>query len=193
VIQPATYDITVYQNATWKGQFRATQDRRVVAVDVATATFTSACHGLVAGDKVVFTASPDAVVPCGLAINTVYYVIATGLTTGAFKVSATAGGSSITFSGDAIGTFYVAKPMDLTGYVVDADIKGILDDAAIGTFTPTLTDAANGAFELALTPATTVAFTVGRYNYDVSLTSSGNERYYWLTGILTVAKTVSRA
>ncbi len=193
MIQPATYDITVYQNATWKGQFRATQDRRVVAVDVATATFTSACHGLAAGDKVLFTASSDAIVPCGLGINTVYYVITTGLTHTTFKVSATSGGSSIAFTGDAVGTFYVAKPMDLTGYVVDADIKGILDDAAVGTFTTTLTDAANGAFQLALTPATTVGFNVGRYNYDVSLTSSGGERYYWLTGVLTVAKTVSRA
>jgi len=192
MIEPASYDTTVYQNATWTTVFRATQDRRVVAVDVATATFTSACHGLVAGDKVVFTTATGAEVPCGLGINTVYYVIATGLTTGAFKVSATAGGSSITFSGSATGTFYVAKPMDLTGYVVDSDIKGLLDGAAIGTFTPTITDATNGAFRLVLTPATTVAFSVGRYGYDVSLTSGSGERYYWLTGVLTVEKTYSR-
>jgi hypothetical protein len=192
VIEPASYDITVYQNATWKTQFRATQDRQTVTIDVAGALFTANCHGLVAGDKVVFTGATGTVLPCGLTANTIYYVISTGLTADAFKVSATSGGASVSLHGPTSGTVYVAKPLNLTGYVVDADIKGLLDGASIGTFTPTVTDATNGAFELALTPATTVAFAVGRYGYDVSLTSSGGERYYWLTGILTVAKTYSR-
>ena len=192
MIEPASYDITVYQNATWKTVFRATLDRQTVTVDVATALFSAPCHGLVANDKVVFTASAGATLPCGLNPNTIYYVISTGLTTGAFKVSTTLGGASITLTGSMTGTLYVAKPMDLTGYVVDADIKGLIDGAAIGTFTPTITDAVNGAFQLVLTPATTVGFSTGRYGYDVSLTSSGNERYYWLTGVLTVEKTYSR-
>jgi hypothetical protein len=193
VIEPASYDITVYQNATWKTVFRATLDRQTITdVDIATTLFTVPCHGLVANDKVVFTEATGASLPCGMTPNTIYYVISTGLTNDAFKISATSGGAALTLHGTTTGTLYVAEPMNLTGYVVDADIKGLLDGASIGTFTPTITDAANGAFELVLTPATTVAFAVGRYGYDVSLTSSGGERYYWLTGVLTVEKTYSR-
>jgi hypothetical protein len=33
---------------------------------------------------------------------------------------------------------------------------------------------------------------VGRYGWDASLTSSAGERYYWLQGVATVAKTYSR-
>jgi hypothetical protein len=193
VIKPASYDITVYQNATWKTVFRATQDRQTVSdVDIATALFTAPCHGLIAGDKVIFTEATGAALPCGMTANTIYYVISSGLTNDNFKVSATLGGSSLSLHGTTTGTLYVAKPMNLTGYVVDSDIKGLLDGAAIGTFTATLTDATNGEFQLALTPATTVGFSVGRYGYDVSLTSTSGERYYWLTGVLTVEKTYSR-
>jgi len=191
MLYPAEYDITILQNATWKGTFRATQNRQVVSsIDVATATFTVDCHGLTAGTKVVFTGGTT--VPCGLVLNQIYYVISTGLATSTFKVSTTSGGSAIALTGSSSGTFYVATPLDLTGYTVDSDIKGLSDGASIGTFTPTVTAATDGAFQLALTPATTVGFTTGRYGYDVSLTSSGGERYYWLTGVATVQKTYSR-
>jgi len=162
----------------------------VSSIDVATATFTVDCHGLTAGTKVVFTGGTT--VPCGLVLNQIYYVISTGLATSTFKVSTTSGGSAIALTGSSSGTFYVATPLDLTGYTVDSDIKGLSDGASIGTFTPTVTAATDGAFQLALTPATTVGFTTGRYGYDVSLTSSGGERYYWLTGVATVQKTYSR-
>jgi hypothetical protein len=62
----------------------------------------------------------------------------------------------------------------------------------VATFTPTLTDAANGEFTLTMTPATTAGLDSGRYGYDVSLTSSGGARYYWLTGVATVQTTYSR-
>jgi len=191
MLYPAEYDITILQNATWKGTFRATQNRKVVSdIDVATATFTSDCHGLTAGTKVVITGGTTT--PCGLVLNQIYYVISTELGTSTFKVSATVGGSAIALTGSATGTFYVATPLDLSGYTVDSDIKGLSDGASIGTFTPTITAATDGEFQLALTPATTTAFSTGRYGYDVSLTSSGGERYYWLTGVATVQKTYSR-
>lgn len=125
-------------------------------------------------------------------MNTVYYVISTGLTADAFQVSTTSGGSSIAVTGEATGTFYCSTPVNLTGYTVDADIKGLLDLAEVATFTPSLIDAANGEFALSLSPATTAALATGRYGYDVSLTSSGGERYYWLTGAATVQLTYSR-
>lgn len=193
MIYPATHDITILQNATWSGTFRATQNRQTltgITIVTGTPTFNCNCHGLTAGDKVVFTGGT--VVPCGLSINSVYYVIATGLTTSAFQVSATSGGSSITVSGEATGTFYVAEPLDLTGYTVDADIKGLSDNVQVATFTPALSDAVNGEFTLTLAPATTAAIDTGRYGYDVSLTQGSGTRYYWLTGVATVQRTYSR-
>jgi hypothetical protein len=193
VIYPATYDITILQNATWNGTFRATENRQElsgITIATSTPTFLCDCHGFSADDKVVFTGGDE--VPCGLTLNAVYYVIAAGLTTGAFQVSATQGGSSIAVSGTATGTFFVAEPLDLTGYTVDADIKGLIDNVQAATFTPALTDETNGEFTLALTPATTVALDAGRYGWDISLTSAGGSRYYWLTGVATVRSTYSR-
>jgi hypothetical protein len=193
MLYPANYDITILQNATWSGTFRATENRQELSgITIANSipTFNRDCHGLIADDKVVFTGGTD--VPCGLEINTVHYVIASGLTTDAFQVSATVSGASISVSGTATGTFYVAEPLDLTGYTVDADIKGLIDDAEVATFTPLLTDEDNGEFTLTLAPATTVDIDLGRYGWDVSLTSSGGTRYYWLTGIATVQRTYSR-
>jgi hypothetical protein len=193
MIYPATHDITILQNATWSGVFRATQNRQEltsISIDAGTPTFNCTCHGFSAGDKVVFTGGTT--VPCGLTINTIYYIIAAGLTTDAFQVSATSGGSSISVSGSATGTFYVAEPLNLTGYTVDADIKQLGDTTLVATFTPVITDAANGAFTLTLAPATTAGMGTGRYGYDVSLTSSGGERYYWLKGVATVQLTYSR-
>jgi hypothetical protein len=193
MIYPATHDITILQNATWSGTFRATQNRKEltsVSIDAGTPTFNCTCHGFSAGDKVVFTGGTS--VLCGLTLNTVYYVIAAGLTTDAFQVSATSGGSSISVSGSATGTFYVAEPLNLSGYTVDADMKGLTDLVQVATFTPALTDAANGEFTLTMTPTTSAGIDAGRYGWDVSLTSSAGARYYWLTGVATVQTTYSR-
>jgi hypothetical protein len=193
MIYPATYDITILQNATWSGTFRATQNRReLTSITIAgtTPTFALPCHGFVANDKVVFTGGTD--VPCGLSLNTVYFVMSSGLTAGAFQVSATSGGATISVTGTATGTFYVATPLNITGYTVDSDIKGLIDGAQIATFTAALTTPADGEFTLTLLPATTSGISVGRYGYDVSLTQGSGARYYWLTGIATVQLTYSR-
>jgi hypothetical protein len=193
MIYPATYDITILQNATWSGTFRATQNRReLTSITIAgtTPTFALPCHGFVADDKVVFTGGTD--VPCGLSLNTVYFVMSSGLTAGAFQVSATSGGATISVTGTATGTFYVATPLDITGYTIDSDIKGLIDGAQIATFTAALATPADGEFTLTLLPATTSGLSVGRYGYDVSLTQGDGARYYWLTGIATVQLTYSR-
>jgi hypothetical protein len=193
MIYPATYDITILQNATWSGTFRATQNRReLTSITIAgtTPTFALPCHGFVADDKVVFTGGTD--VPCGLSLNTVYFVMSSGLTAGAFQVSATSGGATISVTGTATGTFYVATPLDITGYTIDSDIKGLIDGAEVATFTAALTTPDDGEFTLTLLPATTSGLSVGRYGYDVSLTQGDGARYYWLTGIATVQLTYSR-
>ena len=196
MITPASYDITILQNSTWKGTFRATQNRQTVtSISIAggTPTFNCDCHGLVASDKVVFTGGTT--IPCGLTLNTVYYVISAGLTTSAFQVSASSGGSSISVTGTATGTFYVAEPINLTSYGIDSDIRTLITNEALSPpvqFTSTITSAVFGEFQLSLTPEQTIAIGVGRYGYDISLTTAGGERYYWLTGVATVQRTYSR-
>lgn len=58
---------------------------------------TSAAHGLVAGDAVVFTALTGGT---GLTVGQVYYVVATSLGSTTFRVATTPGGSAIGFSAD---------------------------------------------------------------------------------------------
>lgn len=58
-------------------------------------------HGLVAGDIVKFSAVTGPTLP---ATATNYYVIASGLTADAFKISATEGGSAINIDVDGTGT-----------------------------------------------------------------------------------------
>ena len=189
MIYPATYDIVVLQNSTWQNQFRATENQKETVIDISGSTFTTSCHGFNSGQKVVFAGGA---LPCGMTDNTVYFVIASGLTTNAFKVATSSGGTSLSLHGTASGTHYVSTPVNLSGYTIDSDIRGLIDGAYIGTFSPSLIDAANGLFQTTLSPATTSGFATGQYGYDVSLTSSGGERYYWLTGKLTVQTTYSR-
>lgn len=209
MIYPASYDITILQNSTWRASLRVTQNRKTlseVTVSGGTVKFTSSCHNYGDGDKVVFTIpsasgdssyislipSPVNVVPCGLDLNTVYYVIASGLTNDEFYVASSSGGTAISVTGSASGTFYSASPVSLSGYTIDSDVKGLLDNNFVATFTPTVTDSDNGEFQLSMTPSVSSGIPAGRYNYDVSLTQSSGERYYWLTGVATVVTTYSR-
>jgi hypothetical protein len=191
VIYPATYNFSLLQNSTWKAQFRITQNKKEVTSVLTTATvptFTVACHGLAAGAKVVFTGSST----CGLSENVVYYVIADGLTSNAFRVSTTSGGSSVTIGGTFGSALYVSVPIDITSYIIDADIKDTDTLVQVATFTTSILAATDGLAELAISPATTLGLTPDVYVYDVSLTSPGGERYYWLTGNVTVVRTYSR-
>jgi hypothetical protein len=43
-----------------------------------------------------------------------------------------------------------------------------------------------------MAPAVSSGLGQGSYSYDVSLTSAGGERYYWLSGDATVQRTFSR-
>lgn len=199
MIYPATYNITVLQNSTWSAAIRATGVRQQldgVTVAGGAGTFTGECHGFVEGDKVVFTADPltgqELQIPCGLELNAVYYVIAAGLTADTFKVSATLGGSEIALTSDLVGTLYVAQPMNLTGYVVDADIYNATTNTQLATMTCALTDSPNGVVTLTIPPATSAALSPGSYPYDVSFTSSVGTRYYFLKGVATVERTYSR-
>lgn len=74
-----------------------------VTISIASpAVITWANHGFSAGQGVIFTTS--GALPTGLLPNTEYYVIAAGLTSGTFRVSATPGGSAINTTGTQSGT-----------------------------------------------------------------------------------------
>ena len=166
--------------------------------------FAAACHKLTANNAVVFTIEntttsgstisipSGTVIPCGLDLNKVYYVLSSGLTTDQFYVSATISGNAITIDKAASGVFYVAKPVSLSGYVIDADMTGIIDNTQVATFACSIVDSPNGLFQVSMAPTVSSGIEPGRYNYDVSLTSSPGERYYWLTGVATVQRTYSR-
>lgn len=79
----------------------------VTAAGVTADTIDSPAHGLVAGDHVLVWATIGAGLPTGLAEDTEYFVIAAGLTTDVFSLSATLGGSAINIT--AIGDGDVQK------------------------------------------------------------------------------------
>jgi hypothetical protein len=81
--------------------------------DVAGNTIQSPAHGLTTNDQVRFEQFPgDTPVPAGLAENTTYFVIATGLTADVFEVSATQGGAVIDIT--AAGRALVMKVVPVT-------------------------------------------------------------------------------
>ena len=84
--------------------------RRAFSVDAAGVTnndFTSAGHGLAAGNSVLVWPTIGAGLPTGVAEDTEYFVIATGLTTDTFRLATTLGGAAIDIT--AIGDGDVQK------------------------------------------------------------------------------------
>lgn len=74
----------------------------VFTTTFATSTFNVTAHGLAAGTVVFFSSAGT--LPTGISANTPYYVIASGLTLNAFKVSASLNGSSVSLSDNGSGT-----------------------------------------------------------------------------------------
>lgn len=88
--------------------FGASRIDKAVTITVASNLFNCTAHGLSAGDEVTFKVSTGSF-PTGITAGTTFYVIASGLTADAFKVSATSGGSSVSLSGTATGTYSVVR------------------------------------------------------------------------------------
>src|SRR6266542_3302408 len=88
-----------------KAAIQFVEATRTFTIDATADTFTFSSHGYVAGDIVVFATITTTT---GVTAYTKYYVISSGLTTNAFKVSATSGGSAIdmTTNGSATGYRY---------------------------------------------------------------------------------------
>lgn len=77
-------------------------------ITIATDTVAYTGHGLAAGDAVVYN-NGGGTSATGLTSGTTYYVIASGLTANAFKVSATSGGTAVDITGTGNNAQYFEK------------------------------------------------------------------------------------
>jgi hypothetical protein len=91
-------------------------DAAVTVTSATPAVITDTAHGFVGNEPVHFTA---ATIPTGLTANTEYYVLAAGLTTNTYSVSATRGGSAIATT--STGTTVVR-------------VRRVLVDGSLGSF-----------------------------------------------------------
>jgi hypothetical protein len=91
---------------------------------------TSYAHGLSAGHRVVVMDVAGAGVPTGATEGTVYWVLAAGLTTDVFAISATSGGAAINFSADGEIFFTRCIPEVFAAQGIYTFAAGNLDMAA---------------------------------------------------------------
>ncbi len=91
-------------------------------VNSSTDLFTSNGHGLTSGTQVVFQTTGS--MPGGLSSGTAYYVISSGLTTNAFKVSTSSGGSTLNVTSSGSGTLSFTKPANWTCQSGNANCGG---------------------------------------------------------------------
>ena len=108
---------------------------------VATDIFTSVAHGLVSGDAVRFESAnhgdkniPTPALPGGIVAGTTYFVIATGLTADAFKVSATSGGAALDITTAPVGGFDVKKMDKLFVRVMSTGVESGVADQSGSTY-----------------------------------------------------------
>ena len=191
MIYPSTLNLTVLQDSTFEQDLIITEAAKPATLNDATNVITSACHGLVAGDRIAFAVSGGRL-PCGIQATENYFVLADGFTTGAFKISTSAGGSEVDFTIlDTAATYEIGKVIDLTSYTFDADIRSGFGESLAGSLICTATSAIAGKLSLSLTAVTTAAFTAGSYVWDLKLKTASTS-YYYAKGTFTVTATVSR-
>lgn len=191
MIYPSTLNLTVLQDSTFEQDLIITEAAKAATLNDATNVITSACHGLVAGDRIAFAVSGGRL-PCGIQATENYFVLADGFTTGAFKISTSAGGSEVDFTIlDIAATYEIGKVIDLTTYTFDADIRSGFGESLAGSLICTATSAIAGKLSLSLTAVTTAAFAAGSYVWDLKLKTASTS-YYYAKGTFTVTATVSR-
>lgn len=80
------------------------QVKGLATVLASTDLFTSYAHGFTTDDRVFLSVVNDEAIPTGISLTTLYFVLASGLTTDAFKISTTSGGSAldVTASGECL-------------------------------------------------------------------------------------------
>jgi hypothetical protein len=84
--------------------YGAQNSNKLATLTASTNLFTSADHGFVVGDRLIPESSGDELPP-ELINGQTYFVIADGFSTNTFRISATEGGSILTFSDDSVVKF----------------------------------------------------------------------------------------
>jgi hypothetical protein len=191
VIYPSALDLTVLQDSTFEQDLIVMEAVKAATVNDATNTITCQCHGFAVGDRVAFGALGGDL-PCGLTGGVAYFVIATGLTGSAFRVSTTSGGSEVDFTVVSPAATYVAgRAINLTNYTFDADVRLDYGLAPIASLTCTKLDAPSGTLRLSLTATQTLALSDGIYIWDLKFKTS-QKSFYYAKGTVTIEPTVSR-
>ncbi len=108
--------------------------KKACTVTPASDLFACAAHGFAAADPVQFYADAGATLPAGIVEGTQYYVIASGLAAGAFKVSAAYGGSTIDVTAAGYGTFTVRKSDLLLKRVMSTGVESAVADQSSLTY-----------------------------------------------------------
>lgn len=88
-------------------------DPPIIGFGAVSDLISAAAHGLVADQRVFVLAAPGAVLPAGLAENTAYWIIATGLTTDAFSLSLTQGGAAVNITAAGAAMFCPYTPQTI--------------------------------------------------------------------------------
>lgn len=116
-------DAAFYENDTMITQSRTIGEGAMNActISIASPAVITQANDFVAGQPVRFTT--DGTLPTGLDANSQYFVVAAGLTTASFRVSATAGGTAVNTTGAQSGTHKCGKIKNAqtTGPVTIAD------------------------------------------------------------------------
>ena len=191
MIYPTEQNIEILQDSTYEQDYIITQFSKSCTVNDATNVITSPCHKLVADDRVAFSAE-DGELPCGIEGGVAYYVIASGLTASAFKVSATSGGSELDFTVlSATALYHFSKVLNLTGYSFDADVRAGYGSTVEASMNCVILDAASGTLRTTLTASQTSGLAQGDYVWDLKLKTS-QKSFFYAYGRATVTPTSSR-
>jgi len=191
MIYPAVVNIVILQDSTYEQDLVITEAAKSATLNENTNIITSACHGLIANDRVAFSVA-DGELPCGIIATESYFVLAAGLTEYSFQISNTSGGSAVDFTiTSPSATYQIGKVIDLTTYTFDADIRLGYGLGISASFVCTATNAVAGRLRLSLTAGTTQALAAASYVWDLKLISAGSS-YFYAKGSVTVEATSSR-
>ena len=87
---------------------------------------TSPAHGLQTDQRVFVLAAPGAIIPTGLSENTAYFVLASGLTSDAFKLSTTSAGAAVDITAGGAALFMPYKAVTVATNATPEFAIGVL-------------------------------------------------------------------
>jgi hypothetical protein len=194
-IEPAIVRLpTIYQDSAYRVQLRLTDRLRKAKIGN-TGLIQCDCHGLGVGAKVVLLSKLPTANLCGVVLNQIYYISPLDFGPASFRMTTSlSGGNILNIESAGDQEFYIAQPVNITGYTIDADIckKQTNIRIQVSSFTATIDAAVDGAFSLRIAPSVSVAVAAGEYAYDVSMTPPSGERFFAIAGEVPVAVTRSR-